>query len=91
MELDRLAPGYERQTQLQEENYLLQASLAGNSKQVELELRKAAILKGVTDPLQAKILVTLVEQNDALKTAAEKLQMEKRSIRRHSINSIWCI
>jgi hypothetical protein len=77
MELDRLAPGYERQTQLQEENYLLQASLAGNSKQVELELRKAAILKGVTDPLQAKILVTLVEQNDALKTAAEKLQMEK--------------
>jgi tape measure domain-containing protein len=77
MELERLAPGYERQTQLQEENYLLQASLAGNSKQVELELRKAAILKGITDPAQAKLLVTLVEQNEALKTAADKLQMEK--------------
>ena len=77
MELERLAPGYERQTQLQEENYLLQASLAGNSKQVELELRKAAILKGITDPAQAKILVTLVEQNEALKTAADRLQMEK--------------
>lgn len=65
--MERLTAGYELQTQLQNEAYLMQATLAGKGKEAELELQIANAIKDIKNPAQAAALADQLRQNAALK------------------------
>lgn len=64
--LERQALGYEMQTQLQQEAYLMQQTLAGKGEQARLELEIANAIKDL-DPVKAKAVADQIRQNDALR------------------------
>lgn len=66
LDLQRLAPGYERQTQLQQEAYLMQQTLAGKREEAELEIAIANTIKDIKDPAKAAAIATQMRQNAEL-------------------------
>ncbi len=64
LDLQRKSAGYEKQTQLQQESYILEQTLQGKGRQAELEVAIANAVIGL-EPAQAAAVANQIRKNDA--------------------------